>query len=63
VPEFKEMLYAETASDSGTGALSTLQEIYTKYDINEDPFVVYLRAEDTPRTQRMLDEYLMNHKT
>jgi hypothetical protein len=63
MPEVKEKLYTETASNSGTSAVYTLQEICTKYDINKDPFIVHLRAEDTPRSQSMLDKCLMNNKT
>jgi ERCC4-related helicase len=67
MPEFRQILYAETlpASESQgwTLALHTLHRIYSEYDLNKDPYIIQLRADDSERSQRALADVLMNQKT
>jgi superfamily II DNA or RNA helicase len=67
MPEFREILYAETVPESEprgwSPALHNLYKIYSEYDMNKDPYIIQLRADDSERSQRTMAKVLMNQKT
>jgi superfamily II DNA or RNA helicase len=40
-----------------------LDQIYNEYNLNKDPYIIQLRADDSERSQRTLEKVLMNRKT
>jgi superfamily II DNA or RNA helicase len=67
MPEFRQILYVETLSDSElqgwSRALHSLHKTYSEYDMNKDPYIIQLRADESERSQRTLTKVLMNQKT
>lgn len=67
MPQFHQILFAETLPESEpqgwSPALHSLHKIYSEYDINRDPYIIQLRADDSERSQRALAKVLMNQKT
>ena len=67
MPEFRQILYVETVagfeSRGWPPALHSLYKIYSEYDVNKDPYIIQLRADESERSQRTLAKILMNRKT
>jgi hypothetical protein len=67
MPDFRQILYAETGPEAEpqgwTSALHSLWKIYTEYNMNNDPYIIQLRAEASEKSQRVLEKVLMNQKT
>ncbi len=66
MPEFRQILYTETPPESVIGwspAIHALCKIYTEYDMNKDPYIIQLRANDSERSKRTLAKVMMNQKT
>jgi superfamily II DNA or RNA helicase len=67
MPEFRQILYAERLVEADPQdwslALRALHKTYIEYDMNEDPYVIQLRADDSERSQRALEKVLTSQKT
>jgi superfamily II DNA or RNA helicase len=66
MPEFRQILYVETMPEfesQGLSALHSLHKTYSEYDMNKDPYIIQLRADESERSQRTLAKVLMNRKT
>jgi superfamily II DNA or RNA helicase len=67
MPEFRQILYVETLPDTEPrrwpSALHNLHKTYSEYDMNKDPYIIQLRADESERSQRTLSKVLMKQKT
>jgi superfamily II DNA or RNA helicase len=67
MPEFRQIIYVETLPDfepqGWSRALHSLFKIYSEYEIERDPYIIRLRADESERSQRTLAKVLMNQKT
>lgn len=67
MPEFRQILYVETRLESWSQGwpptLHSLCKIYTEYDMNKDPYIIQLRADDSERRKQKMAKVLMNRKT
>ncbi len=67
MPEFLQILYKESPPAHEvvgcTRALASLHKIYSGYDIEKDPYIIRLQADQSERSQNKLEKLLMNHKT
>ncbi|KAK3683654.1 hypothetical protein B0T22DRAFT_255922 [Podospora appendiculata] len=50
-------------SEYATPAMSSLRAVHLGLDIKQDPYVLQLRAQDTPRSRQKLVQAIMQHKT
>jgi hypothetical protein len=67
MPEFRQILYVETMPEfelqEWSPTLHSLYKTYSEYDMNKDPYIIQLRADESERSQQNLAKVLMNQKT
>jgi hypothetical protein len=67
MPELRQILYVETMPEfelqEWSPTLHGLYKTYSEYDMNKDPYIIQLRADESERSQQNLAKVLMNQKT
>jgi len=67
MPEFHQIIYVETLPnfepEGWSLALHSLDKICREYDMEMDPYIIHLRADESERSQRTLEKVLEKQKT